>query len=400
MRKLIIHTSLTILISLSVNIRAGIYSGGTGEPNDPYRIATPNDLNDIGNHPEDSNKCFIMTADIDLSGYTGTQFNIIMGFTGVFDGNGHTISNFTYDAPSQFYIGLFHSVDGLSAVVKNLRLDEPYVVASDSTGALAGSLNGGTVSNCSVTSGGIIGGANIGGLVGNNNSGIISNCYSTTNISVSGLRAGGMVANNSGGTIERCYASGIISGWQGIGGLVGSNYSDGLIAQSYATGDVSGENWTGGLVGSNYGIVSNCYATGDVSGESEVGGLVGIQRGYTVEGCYATGYISGLYGTGGLIGKLEGGTAIDSFWDTETSGQWIGVGSGSSSGVTGKTTAEMKLKSTFTSWDFAETWGIEDNQTYPFLRLSYPVGDVDLDKDVDFMDFAHFADHWLEGAEL
>jgi len=29
------------------------YSGGTGEPNDPYRIATAEDLNDIGNYEED-----------------------------------------------------------------------------------------------------------------------------------------------------------------------------------------------------------------------------------------------------------------------------------------------------------------------------------------------------------
>lgn len=48
-------------------------------------------------------------------------------------------------------------------------------------------------------------------------------------------------------------------------------------------------------------------------------------------------------------------------------------------------------------FDFAETWGIEDNQTYPFLRLTYPVGDINLDGKVDFTDFAYFAEHWLAG---
>ncbi len=56
----------------------------------------------------------------------------------------------------------------------------------------------------------------------------------------------------------------------------------------------------------------------------------------------------------------------------------------------------MKRKVTFTNWDFAETWGIEDNQTYPFLRITYPVGDINLDGKVDFVDLAIMASHWLE----
>jgi hypothetical protein len=87
------------------------------------------------------------------------------------------------------------------------------------------------------------------------------------------------------------------------------------------------------------------------------------------------------------------------FWDSQTSGQTDGVGSGTSTGVTGKTTAEMKQKATFTNWDFVETWGIEDNQTYPFLKLTYPVSDLNYDKVVNFLDFAILADHWLEGTE-
>ena len=42
------------------------YSGGTGEPNDPYQIATAADLIALGETPEDYDKHFILTADIDL----------------------------------------------------------------------------------------------------------------------------------------------------------------------------------------------------------------------------------------------------------------------------------------------------------------------------------------------
>jgi len=76
------------------------YSGGTGEPNDPYRIATAEDLNDIGNHQDDWDKHFILVNDVNLAEYTGTQFNIIgtygVPFTGVFDGNDHKIYNFSW----------------------------------------------------------------------------------------------------------------------------------------------------------------------------------------------------------------------------------------------------------------------------------------------------------------
>ncbi len=42
------------------------YSGGTGELNDPYQIATAEDLMLLGDSPEDYDKHFILTADIDL----------------------------------------------------------------------------------------------------------------------------------------------------------------------------------------------------------------------------------------------------------------------------------------------------------------------------------------------
>ena len=39
---------------------------GTKLCNDPYQIATAQDLIDLGNDPNDYNKYFILTADIDL----------------------------------------------------------------------------------------------------------------------------------------------------------------------------------------------------------------------------------------------------------------------------------------------------------------------------------------------
>jgi hypothetical protein len=53
------------------------YGGGTGEPNDPYLIYTAGQMNEIGAEPNDWDKYFKLMADIDLSNYTGTDFNVI-----------------------------------------------------------------------------------------------------------------------------------------------------------------------------------------------------------------------------------------------------------------------------------------------------------------------------------
>ena len=97
------------------------YSGGTGEPNDPYQIATAADLMLLGETPEDYDKHFILTTDIDLDPNLpgGRVFDKAViapvtnldepwseiDFTGVFDGNGHTISHLTVEGGS--YVGLF-----------------------------------------------------------------------------------------------------------------------------------------------------------------------------------------------------------------------------------------------------------------------------------------------------
>jgi len=42
------------------------YSGGTGEPNDPYQIATAKQLISIGSDPRLLDKCFVLVNNLDL----------------------------------------------------------------------------------------------------------------------------------------------------------------------------------------------------------------------------------------------------------------------------------------------------------------------------------------------
>jgi hypothetical protein len=423
----------------------GRYSGGTGDPNDPYQIATAEDLNDIGNYEEDWDKHFILVNDVNLAGRTYTIAVIApdvynsnsdfdgTAFSGVFDGNDHKLINLTIDdgGAGNDYLGLFGRI-GEYGKVRNLGLEGVSISGDIFIGGLVGS-NVDTISKCYST--GYVNGTGwcIGGLAGVN-VGIITNCYSTS--SVTGISSvGGLVGENFKGTISTCYSSGSVNGWYYVGGLMGLldmgsvsncystsdvNGSDrvgGLVgwnlrnvSNSYSTGSVSGNEAVGGLVGYNVGIVSNCYSTGDVNGVEVVGGLVGgngffypfvVLAPGNIFNSYSTGKVQGVLSVGGLVGYNYYGDIERSFWDVQTSGepnmcgeQYIATGCDPNCG---KTTAEMKTQSTFTSagWDFVEIWGIGEHQTYPYLRFA-PAGDLNYDKKVDLFDLAILALHWLE----
>ncbi len=145
------------------------YGGGTGEPNDPYLIYTAEQMNAIGAEPNEWDKHFKLMADIDLSTYGGTAFNIIgryvrdtssgyKPFSGVFDGNGRTISNFNYSGVAAG-VGIFGAVEG--GQIRHVHLADPNIDGqgqSNSIASLVGWLEDTTVSNCSVDGGSVLGG--------------------------------------------------------------------------------------------------------------------------------------------------------------------------------------------------------------------------------------------------
>ena len=375
------------------------YGGGSGTAEDPYLIYTAEQMNTIGANDHDWDKHFKLMADIDLSGYTGTDFNIIgkdlhPAFSGVFDGNGHTISNFSYTSSNGDYKGLFQSVSGQNVQIKDLGLIAPNINAGTGrhVGSLAGNVNSGTITNCYAEGGSVAGKTWVGGLVGYNR-GSLKDCSSTCSVS-GDYEVGGLVGNHT-GAITNCYAGGEIFGRQNSGGLAGGNsgtiknssaagivggggrtvgglvgYNSGLLSSCSAGGDVFGDEHVGGLAGSSSASIINCYATGGVFGTDYVGGLVG-RTDDSIVNCYAIGGVSGTTYVGGLVGlRGNGGTIFTSFWDIETSGQL------SSDGGTAKTTAEMLNPNTFmdAGWNYvgasdgpSDIWAEPDGGGYPVL---------------------------------
>jgi parallel beta-helix repeat protein len=394
------------------------YSGGTGEPNDPYQIATAEDLMLLGDSPEDYDKYFVLTGDIDLDpnlpGRRIFDTAVIVGsvsdqgisFTGTFDGNGHEVSRLTIAGSG--YLGLFGELESGGKIL-DVGVNDVNVNGSGTgIGGLVGFIrHGSSVINCHST-GTIIGHYRVGGLVGQNDGDVL---YSYSHGTVSGnSTVGGLVGNNNYGRIAGSFSTSDVSGYEAVGGLAGRNYDS--ITMSYSSGEVSGIKWVGGLVGANgRGNITASYSTGSVTGTTWVGGLVGSTRntGSRVSDCYSTGLVSGSDNVGGLVGRANG-NVTSSFWDIETSGQTT------SDGGTGKTTAEMQTATTFleAGWDFVDEiangtediWWILEGQDYPRLWWELPVEYVVLVID-DFESYNYDGDPneaiwyvWIDGYNI
>lgn len=336
---------LALVICFLVSSVEAKYGGGTGEPNNPYLIYTSEQMNAIGTDPNDWDKHFKLMADIDLGVYTGRSFNIIgtdwsNRFTGIFDGDGHKISNFRYRAVKSDRIGLFGFIKD-NAEIKNLCLANPNIEVEEGyrVGSLVAELSFSSIFNCYVEDGNVHGENFVGGLVGENFGGIILNCYTTCNVSGTGGSIGGLAGENDEmGIIANCYSASRIIGGHDVGGLVGWNHDEGQILDCYSHGSVSGDPIVGGLVG------------GNVSGA-------------TIANCYATSRVNGTSGAGGLVGNNHG-TVAASFWDVSTSGKET------SAGGQGLTTSDLQVKKTFASvgWDFTTPiWIMCDEPDYPKL---------------------------------
>jgi hypothetical protein len=415
------------------------YSGGMGEPHDPYQIATAEDLILLGESIEDYDKHFILTADIDLDpnlpgrrvfkrAVIASNNEVIwwgefdgVPFTGIFDGNSHIISNLTIDGA--YFVGLFGQL-GEGADVSNLGIEAMDV---NGTGGYVGGLVGrnslgSSITDCYVT-GSVNGTADyVGGLVGENigyfgAGGNITNCYSACMVSGDGS-VGGLVGCNLMGNIAASTSTIIVSGNRSVGGLVGRMVG-GDLSLSYSNGTVSGDNYVGGLIGYNsvqyweYYIASNiteCYSSCTVTGITSVGGLIGHIMGYDESGyngpyvrqCYSNGEVKGDENVGGLVGYNWFGSISVSFWDMETSGQT------ESDGGTGLSTIEMQTANTFlqAGWDFVDEtengteniWWIDEGQDYP--RLWWELID-DVTPDIDLVISSPIPDErFVRGEEI
>ena len=240
-------------------------------------------------------KNYRLKADLDLK---DTPFNGIGSaarpFTGRFDGQGHTISHVTVNAPEGENAGFFNVIKG--ATIRDLKLVDVEITGKTNVGGLVGSARvqldssdlsknvANLIGGCSV-SGTVTGTKNVGGLVGLNE----GKTDPKTLFSIASA-------------VDKCAASVTVNGKEKTGGLVGKN--GGTITKSSSGGTVKGDTTTGGLVGDSSGDIYDSHTSCTVAGSSHTGGFVGFSDG-AVKNCYSIGGVSGTDYTGGFAGVIS-----------------------------------------------------------------------------------------------
>ena len=336
----LISTILSIFLILSfMPCNLVVFAATLGTEQNPYEISTATQLKAINNN---LSACYKLTANIDLNGEDFTPLgNAESGtFSGIFDGNGFTISNL--NVFSGKFAGLFGCNEG---TIKNVKLSGIYVYGTRYIGGVVGqNTTLGSVFNCSVSSGDIEADDGIneiyaGGIIGYNEGFVEGTFSNNANLKInnesSSAVAGGIIGkNNSVYSVNitdstntgNISASGSKNTY--CGGLVGINTSAVEITNSTNTGNVSysyttSYSYSGGFVGYNSGYltITDCTNSGNVLSSydyySYSGGFVGYNANgaITITNGTNTGNVSASSSSsssyfGGFVGSNEGTLTI------------------------------------------------------------------------------------------
>lgn len=279
-------------------------SEGDGSSEHPFLITTAEELKwyasyvngESGDNVVHNTACAQLVKDIDLSTVCGegkgnwtpiAKYDIYgltssNKFDGVFDGNGHTISNLYIDQNGS-KLGLFGCImpttSSASASVKNLKMANVQIVGDEYCAAVCGYGIGGTFENIEVLSGSIASYTKAYGIAGC--SGNAKNCINRANVTAKRTYAAGVI-NNIRDEVSNCSNYGKITAEIGLAGgiVVKSNGSTQLInCANYGdiviTGNVSDK--VGGLVAAPWNLViSNCANFGNIylKEQSELVGVI------------------------------------------------------------------------------------------------------------------------------
>ena len=264
------RVAMTLVMMLTTATAWAQFSGGDGSENNPYEIASYDDLltlrNNVNNGERYGNCYFRQTADITWPdgitwdrgiGYSDAGSHY---FRGRYDGNGNKIIGFRL-ATSEQNAGLFGYVLGdyrgtdatnnVIAEVKNVVLVDPVITAQATSGEQYVGTLVGYVSRCvKIDDNTVIGGSvTITGVSNNDNS----------------TYAGGLVGyyyNGDWPSLKRNIVSGTTVSGAGVsGGLVGRLYFSYCVDQNFVDATVSSVQHTGdaGTFYRQGAVVGECY---------------------------------------------------------------------------------------------------------------------------------------------
>lgn len=326
------------------------FAGGDGSMDNPYKIITPDQLNNVRKH---LGATFMLLGDIDMTSYCKTHEFLPIGdnvfsFFGLFVGNNYKISGLSFAGDT---FGLFRQNHG---EIYNCMFEN---AAGSGTGGTVAAVNTGLIYNCANFSdlhAESDFNINRGGLVGvNGSTGMIISSFNVGDLSVYGenVQAGGIAYGNFG----------IISG----------SFNSGIIASNAEALAVSG-----GIAGYNFGVISDCYTSNSLSAESKSkteslsGGISGTNGGSIVN-CYYSGVDAISAQKWGGIAATNTGAMTNCYYSASR-GYFSSMGAAKQ--VKMCTRAQLEDKSTFEGFDFENMWIIDSSFKYKcpqFIEIAH-----------------------------
>lgn len=284
---------------LFVNLRDASLLG-TGSAEEPFEIKTAEHLawyrdyvnadNGIPSHHY--NACAKLMDDIDLSpichpadksknlkecSWMPIAYNDAWG--GIFDGQGHTISNLYINNKNQCtgFFGAINSYSSQRSIIKNIIFENAQVsfytdnYSSQPVGVLASSCHCADISNVQINSGYVKGKSSLGGVLGYAGDCSLTSCQNKAEITGS-ISVGGIIGWCDDSQIKKCINYGNITGHSECGGLFGriTSTRNNQILISYCAnyGNIQGHMDVGGIIGRVLGasnVIDHVFVAGNVS---------------------------------------------------------------------------------------------------------------------------------------
>ena len=332
----------------TMSLYAGLFSGGEGTEDVPYRIANARDFKHISeyctNGYGDGGPGTISAEDFLAAHYeqtAGINFKnadlsaYMIGsdsykFSGSYDGGEYALSNFSITGTAN-YTGLWRYADG--ATFSDIRIQGAELTSTyEDTGIIAGRADNSSVSNCIATTTTVSGSAQrTGGLFGMVEGGSLTGCIfgaETDGDSDGSSVTGG---GNTGGLVGICNSNmtncsnikATVNGGSGTanGGVAGSVRATITLSGCTNSGAVNAsKDYNGGIVGYATGAactLDGCLNSGNVTagtGNKYIGGVVGMINiaGVSISNCTNSGSVSKGYDIGGIVGYVEADIDITS----------------------------------------------------------------------------------------
>ena len=287
-------------IILYVNLRDASLLG-TGSAEEPFEIKTAEHLawyrdyvnadNGIPSHHY--NACAKLMDDIDLSpichpadesknlnecSWMPIASNGAWG--GIFDGQGHTISNLYINNNDQCtgFFGAINSYYSQRSIIKNIIFENVQVYynavnySSQPVGVLASSCHCADISNVQINSGYVKGMSRLGGVIGYAGDCSLTSCQNKAEITGINLVVGGIIGWCEDSQIKKCINYGNITAHSECGGLFGriESLHNNQILISYCAnyGNIQGHMDVGGIIGRVLGasnVIDHVFVAGNVS---------------------------------------------------------------------------------------------------------------------------------------